>query len=125
MRVDDATSVYGTIGSIEPRIEGGVLKFHVKLDDSTNARLRNNVRVDVFVVTGLRRNTLRVRRGNLGQGAIEEVWVIRGSDLVRIPVRWGLAGDPYIEPLDGLREGDEVVVSNMSDYEGVRKLRLK
>jgi HlyD family secretion protein len=125
VKVDDATSVSGTISSIEPRVESGTVKFHVKLDDSANAHLRNNVRVDVFVVTGLRRNTLRIRRGNLGQGAIEDVWILRGSDLVKVPVRWGLAGDPYIEPTEGLREGDEVVISNMSDYEGVKRLRLK
>ena len=125
VKVDDATSVYGAISSIEPRIESGTVKFHVRLDDGTNARLRNNVRVDVFVITGQRRNVLRVRRGNLGQGAMEDVWVVHGTDLVRHSVRWGLAGDPYIEPVEGLAAGDEVVTSNMTDYEGVRKLRLK
>jgi hypothetical protein len=40
-------------------------------------------------------------------------------------VRWGLAGDELIQPIDGLREGDEVVISNMNDYQGIKELRLK
>lgn len=125
IRVDDATTVAGAISSIEPRIESGVVKFHVRLDQGSNPRLRNNVRVDVFVITGHREGVLRVRRGALGQSDREEVFVVRDGALVRVPVHWGLAGEDAIEPLDGLREGDQVVVSNMSDYEGVKTLRLK
>ena len=104
---------------------GGVVKFHVRLDQSANARLRNNVRVDVFVIVGHRDGVLRLRRGALGQADREEVYVVRDGSLVRVRVHWGLAGEDFIEPLEGLREGDQVVVSNMSDYEGVKTLRLK
>ena len=68
---------------------------------------------------------LRVRRGALGQGEREEVFVVHGNVLVRTLVRWGLAGDEVIQPIDGLREGDEVVISNMSEYQGLKELRLK
>lgn len=125
VRVDDATTVGGAISSIEPRIESGTVKFHVRLDQGSNARLRNNVRVDVFVVTGHRDGVLRVRRGSLGAADREQVFVLRDGVLERTPVRWGLAGETFIEPLEGLHDGDEVVVSNMNDYEGVKALRLK
>jgi len=125
VRLDEATTLEGRITSIEPRVDNGTIKFHADLTDPSNARLRNDVRVDVFVITGRHDNVLRVRRGSLGAGEIERVFVVRGSSLVRTPVRWGLAGQDTIEPLDGLREGDEVVTSNMSDYEGVERLRLK
>lgn len=124
VRAGDA-DVRGAITSIEPRIEGGVLKFHVALDRASMPKLRNNVRVDVFVITGRRDGVLRVRRGSLGQGDREEIYVVRDGQLVRTPVRWGLAGDDFIEPLSGLNEGDEVVVSNMSDYDGVKRLRIR
>jgi HlyD family secretion protein len=125
VRIDDSTMLTGTITSIEPRVENGTIKFHAELADRSNARLRNDVRVDVFVVTGHHDDVLRVRRGSLGAGQVERVFVVRGASLVRTPVRWGLQGQDFIEPLDGLREGDEVVTSNMSDYEGVERLRLK
>jgi HlyD family secretion protein len=125
VKLDDTTSLDGTISSIDPRIESGIAKFYVTLDQSAHPRLRNNLRVDVLPVIGSHGNVLRARRGALGQGEREEVFVVRGGMLVRTPVRWGLAGDEVIQPIDGLREGDEIVISNMKDYEGIRELRLK
>lgn len=125
IRVGDATFVAGKITSVEPRIENGAVKFHVALDDPSNPALRNNVRVDVYPVVGQRNNVLRVHRGALGQGEVEGVYVVRGDELHRVDVRWGLAGQEFIQPLSGLREGDEVVTSNMSEYAGVKTLRLK
>jgi HlyD family secretion protein len=44
---------------------------------------------------------------------------------VRVPVRFGVAGDDAIEITSGLREGDEVVISDMSDFEGIEKVRIE
>ena len=125
VRIDDDSTLPGTISSIEPRIENGAVKFHVALDDRSNRKLRNNVRVDVYPITSRRTNVLRVRRGALGSTLREDVYVVRGSELVRASVQWGLAGQQYMQPLSGLAAGDEVVISNMNDYAGVRTLRLK
>jgi HlyD family secretion protein len=125
VKLDDATSIEGTISSIDPRIENGVAKFYVTLDQRAHPRLRNNLRVDVFPILGTRGNVLRLRRGALGQGEREDVFVVRGNTLVRTSVHWGLTGDELIQPIDGLREGDDVVISNMNDYQGIRELRLK
>ena len=125
VKIDETTTIEGTISSIDPRIENGVAKFYVTLDRRAHPRLRNNLRVDVLPVLGSRGNVLRVRRGALGQGDHEDVFVIRGNVAVRTPVRWGLAGDEVIQPIDGLREGDEVVISNMSEFQGLKELRLK
>ena len=125
VKLDDATTIDGTISSIDPRMENGVAKFYVTLDERAHQQLRNNLRVDVFPILGSRSNVLRVRRGALGQGEREEVYVVRGSRIVRTPVHWGLTGEEVIQPIDGLREGDAVVISNMNDYQGIGELRLK
>lgn len=125
VKLDDATTIDGTISSIDPRIENGVAKFYVTLDQRAHAKLRNNLRVDVFPILGSRGNVLRLRRGALGQGEREDVYVVRGGTLVRTSVHWGLTGDELIQPTYGLREGDDVVISNMNDYQGIRELRLK
>jgi HlyD family secretion protein len=125
VRVDDATTLLGTIASVEPRVENGQAKFFAELDDRTNAKLRNDVRVDVFALVGRRADAVRVKRGALGQTDSERVFVVKGDRLVSVPVRWGLAGENEIECLSGLAVGDEVVVSNMADYNGVKELRLQ
>lgn len=125
VRLDEASTLDGTVSSIEPRVESGAVKFHVALDDPSNPKLRNNVRVDVFPVVLRRASGLRLRRGALGTAQFEDAYVVRGSELKRVSVKWGLAGQDFIEPLSGLREGDAVVISNMNEYAGVQTLRLK
>lgn len=121
----DGVTIPGTIESVDPRIESGVMKFYVTLDQPSHARLRNNLRVDVSVVTGRRAETLVVRRGALGRTSSSHAFVVRGEDAVRVPVRFGLAGDDAIEIEEGLREGEEVVISDMSEYADVANVRLK
>ena len=89
VKLDDTTTIDGTISSIDPRIENGIAKFYVTLDQRAHPRLRNNLRVDVLPILGSHGNVLRVRRGALGQGEREEVFVVRGNVLVRTLVRWG------------------------------------
>lgn len=125
VRVDDATSLMGTISSVEPRVENGQAKFFAELDERTNPRLRNDVRVDVYALVGRRADALRVKRGALGQTDNERVFVVRGDRAVSVPVHWGLAGENEIECLSGLAPGDEVVISNMADYNGVKELRIQ
>ncbi len=124
VKLDEAT-LGGTIESVDPRIESGVMKFYVTLDQASHIRLRNNLRADVSIVTGRRAETLIVRRGALGRSSSTHAFVVRGDDAVRVPVRFGLAGDDTIEIAEGLREGEDVVISDMSEYQDVANVRLK
>jgi HlyD family secretion protein len=121
----DGETLAGVVDSVDPRIENGVMKFSVTLDAASHPRLRNNLRADVLVVTGRRTGTLVVRRGALGRTNTNNAFVLRDGTLVRVPVRFGLGGDDTIEIASGLREGDQVAISDMTAYEDVEKVRLK
>ena len=124
VKLDDVT-IAGTIDSVDPRIENGVVRFYVTLDQPAHPRLRNNLRADVFVVSGRKTDALVIRRGTLGRVDPNHAFVIRGDMAVRRPVRFGLAGDETIEILDGANKGDEIVISDMSEYRDIKELRLK
>jgi HlyD family secretion protein len=124
VKLDDAT-IAGTIESVDPRIENGVVRFYVTLDEPAHAKLRNNLRADVYVVAGTRNGALVVRRGTLGRIDPNHAFIVRGDSIVRTPVRFGLGGDETIEVLDGATEGDELVISDMSEYRDIETLRLK
>lgn len=121
----DGARLSGRIESVDPRIVDGVVKFYVALDTPSDPRLRHNMRLDVAVVTGTRADTLVVRRGALGRTSAGHAFVVRGATAVRTPVRFGLGNQQSIEILDGLREGDEVVISDVSNVEDVREVKLK
>jgi HlyD family secretion protein len=124
VKLDDA-AIGGTIDSVDPRIENGVVRFYVTLDEPAHPSLRNNLRADVFVVTDRKSGALVIRRGTLGRIDPNHAFVIRGETAVRVPITFGLAGDRTIEIVDGANEGDEIVISDMSEYRHIKELRVK
>jgi hypothetical protein len=102
-----------------------VARFSIKLDQASDTRLRNNLRVNVEVVTGGRSGALVVRRGALGRSSTTHAFVVRGDEAVRVPVTFGMAGKETIEIEHGLSEGDMVVISNIGELEDVKQIRLK
>jgi len=125
----DGQPLSGRLVQVDPTIESGTVKFTVDLDDKRNAKLRNNLSVDVLVITDSRANVLRAPKGPYAQGgASEPVFVVQGGHpdrAVKRNVRFGLSGYDRFEVLDGLREGDEVIVSDMRDYLHLSQVNLK
>lgn len=126
VKIDDETNLAGTIASVLPAIQNGIVTFLVALEDKTSARLRANLRVDVYVVTAAKEKTLRVKRGPFVTGEGEhEVFVIRDGAAVRTPVRIGLVGFDYFEVLVGLQEGEEVIISDMRDFIHMKEVKIR
>ena len=69
---------------------------------------------------------LRVPKGPFAQGgATESVFVVQGDHAVRREARFGLSGYDFYEVLDGLDQGDEVILSDMKDYQRLERINLK
>jgi HlyD family secretion protein len=124
--VDDE-ALSGNVVAILPTIESGAVRFTVDLDDPSHRALRHNLRVDILVVTGSRRGVLKAPRGPYIQGGGDrhQVFVVRGDRARRVDIRLGLIGHEFYEVVEGLDEGDEVVLSDMRDYLHAREVRLK
>ncbi len=122
----DGRPLSGRLSAIDPTIENGAVKFQVDLDDARHPKLRNNLRVDVLVVSDARARTLRIPKGPFAQGgATERVFVVQGDHAVRRAVRLGLSGYDFYEVLEGLEPGEEVVLSDMRDYQDLERVKLK
>jgi HlyD family secretion protein len=113
----DGETLPGRLASVHPRIENGVARFDVALAEPAHPKLRNNLRVDVLIVTGSRPDAVRLPQGSFaGGGAAAQVFVVEGGRGIRTEVRLGLAGRDHVEVLEGLRPGQEVILSDMSQY---------
>lgn len=115
------------VDGILPTIEEGTVRFTVALDDPSDEGLRHNLRVDVLVVTGRRDAALLVPRGPFIQdGRVEQqVFVVEGDRAFRTDVVLGLAGHQHYEVVEGLQEGDEVIVSDVRDVIHAAEIRLR
>jgi HlyD family secretion protein len=116
----------GEVAQVEPAIRNGVMTFRAALLDRSNALLRSNLRVDVLVLTDRKEQALRVQRGPSTEGTgTREVFLVRGDTAVRTPVQIGVTGFETCEVVRGLQAGDEVIVSEMTDYQHVREVRIR
>ena len=122
----DSDSVGGRVSNVEPQMREGTLRFEVALEDPSASWLRSNLRVDVLVLTDRKQQVVRVPRGPFAQGGgAQSVFVIRGDRAYRTPVRFGVSNFDFFEVVEGLSAGDEVIASDMRDYEYAPELRVK
>lgn len=116
----------GRIASVNPAVERGTLTFVVSLDDPASSGLRPSLRVDAWVVAEERTGVPFVARAAGTQGnSRATLFVVQGQAAIRRAVRFGLAGPDRIEVLEGLAEGDEVIVSDTSTVGSAERVRLR
>ncbi|MFN7945927.1 MAG: HlyD family efflux transporter periplasmic adaptor subunit [Blastocatellia bacterium] len=116
----------GAIASIDPTIKNGVITVRISLDDKASALLKSNLRVDVLIATDRKDKVLRIRKGPFASAeSARDVFVIRGDTAIKTPVKLGLASFDYFEVVQGLIEGDEVIISDMNDYQHLKEVKIR
>jgi HlyD family secretion protein len=125
VRIDDK-SVAGRVSNVDPQMREGTLRFEVALDEPSASWLRSNLRVDVLVLTDHKPRVLRIARGPFAQGGgAQYAFVVRNGRAYRTPMRLGVSNFDYFEVVEGLNDGDEVIASDMRDYEYAPELRVR
>jgi HlyD family secretion protein len=116
----------GRISGIMPTIQDGIVTFTVELDDETNESLRSNLRVDVDVVTALMNNVIRVENGPFINGSgLQEIFVIEGDKAFKRKVKIGATNFYFAEIQSGVKEGEEIIISNMEDHLNRDQIKIK
>ena len=120
------TRLSGHVTKIRPTVQNGIVTFEVALDESDHAILRPNLRVDVHAVTEQRMETLCLKRGPiLNVRGHDYMFVVRDGKAIRTPITIGLSNFEEYEITEGLSEGDEVIISDMSDYFKAKEVQLR
>lgn len=117
----------GTISSVTPLSKNGVISFTVQLKDDSHKRLRSGLKTDVFVMNAVKEDVMRIANGSYYIGSGEyELFVADGDkEIVKRKVKLGDSNFDYVEVISGLKVGDRVVVSDMTDYKNKSKLKVK
>lgn len=116
----------GVVSDVTPLSKNGVISFTVQLEEDNHRRLRSGLKTDVYVMNAIREDVLRIANASFYTGKGDyDLFVVNGDQLIRRRVRLGDSNFEYVEVVDGLQEGDEVVVSDMANYKEKTKLKLK
>jgi multidrug resistance efflux pump len=118
--------VKGEVVRIDPAAVNGSVIVDVKLTGELPKSSRADQNVDGVIELGTTKDVLHVARPAIGEAhSAASVYVLRGDEAARVSIKFGRAAMKDIEVVSGLREGDQVVLSDMSKWDGVNRLRVE
>lgn len=127
VRVGRKERMDGTVSNVTPLSRNGVISFTVRLDNDADRRLRSGLRTDVYIMCDVMEDVRRIKNGSYYTGpGTYELFVFNGDDeLERRTVRLGDSNFEFVEVVDGLKEGDRVVVSDMKRFINSTSVKVK
>ncbi len=117
----------GTVSRIDPAAVNGNVTVDIRLLGSLPQGARPDLSVDGTVEIERLADVLYVQRPVSGQpNSLIGLFKLTpdGKEAVRAQVRVGRVSVQTVEILDGLKVGDKVILSDMSQWDGQDRLRL-
>jgi HlyD family secretion protein len=124
VRIND-TQLRGHVTNVSPSVQNSIISFDIQLDDRANKQLRPNMKVDVFLVTATHNKIMRVANGPAFKGpTVQDIFVISNGKAERRTVHIGLTNFDYVEIQDGVKPGDVVITSDMSEFKNSKEITV-
>jgi HlyD family secretion protein len=120
--------IAGTVMRVDPAVQNGTVTVDVKLVSELPKGARPDLSVDGTIDLERLDNVLYVGRPAFGQeNSTIQLFKLEddGRDAIRVPVKVGRASVNSIQVVDGLHEGDTVVLSDMSRWDSTDRIRLQ
>jgi multidrug resistance efflux pump len=120
--------IHGRVVRIDPAAQGGTVGVDVALPEDLPPGARPDLSVDGRIIISQLDDVLHVGRqqyanprSTIGLFKLEP----DGNTAVRVPVQIGEASVNEMEVVSGLREGDVVILSDMSQWDSYDRIRLR
>jgi multidrug efflux pump subunit AcrA (membrane-fusion protein) len=121
-------TIEGQVVRIDPAVRGGTVTIDVMLPETLPASARPDLSVDGNVIIESLSDVVFIGRPSFGQ-ADQRVMMFKlvegGEYAERVPVEFGAASVGEIEVRSGLDPGDVVILSDMSQWDGFDRVRLR
>jgi HlyD family secretion protein len=120
--------ISGHVTRIDPSVQNGTVTVDVALDSALPQGARPDLSVDGTIDLEKMENVLYVGRPAFGQEQ-STVGMFKlepdGTNAVRAQVKLGRSSVNTVEILQGLKEGDQVILSDMSRWDNFDRIRLE
>ena len=120
--------VPGRVLRIDPSVQGGTRTVDLSLDGDLPRGAVPDLSIDGTIELERLDRVLFMGRPAFGQEH-SRISIFRldadGSHATRVPVALGRTSVNTVEVVDGLAEGDRVILSDMSQWDGVDRIRLR
>ena len=120
------TELEGTVANIVPSVSNSKISFTVFLDEDSGSSLRPGLKADVYVVTSIKEDVLKIANRAYYSGPGEyDLWVVDGKHAEKRTVVLGESSSFEVEVLEGLDQGEKVIVSNMNGYKTKDRMKVR
>lgn len=115
----------GQLSHVAAEVKDSNVTARVRFADQDAKALRQNQRVSGRIVFDERKDVLRVARGEfVASGGGRIGYRLEQDIAVRTPIELGVLSVQWVEILAGAKEGDQLVISSLSEFKDAERVRL-
>lgn len=115
----------GRVSSVSPEVVANEVAARLRFDGAQPEQLRQNQRLSVRVLLDQRDKVLKLARGSfVDESGGRFAYVLRDGQAERRAIRLGAQSLSAVEVLDGLKAGDQVVISGAEQFKGAERVTL-
>ena len=115
----------GIVSAISPEVVNGQVAARLRFDGTTPKQLRQNQRLSVRVLLDKRDNVLTVQRGSfVDESGGSYAYLVHDGIATKTPIRVGASSIDKVEILEGLKEGDKIVISGTDSFKGAATVAI-
>ena len=116
----------GKVTAVSPEIRDSQVRGTVVFDGATPPGLRQSQRVSVRLLLERKANVLKAPRGPFVEaGGGRTAYVVEDGIATKREIQVGSMSVSEVEIVRGLAEGDQIVVSDTSQFEGARTVLIR
>lgn len=116
----------GSLSSVSPEVRDGQVEGTVAFAGQAPEGLRQNQRVSVRLVLDRRENVLKVPRGPFYESSGgSKVYVLSDGLATLRPIRSGAVSVGEVEILDGLTEGEQILLTDVQQFRGAQTILVR
>lgn len=124
IRISDSL-LRGSVVNIHPSIQNNIVSFDISLQERNSKLLRPNMKAEVFLVTSVKSDLMRVTNGPAFKGGSkQDIFVLKDGKAVRRSVNIGLSNFDFVEITNNVSTGEQVIISDMSAYKHLQEIEI-
>ena len=115
----------GQISSVAPEVRNNQVSARVRFADNDAQSLRQSQRLTARVILEEKQNVLKIPRGDfVASGGGKVAYQLVQGQAVKKPVELGALSVQWVEILSGASEGEQWVISNLSEFKDQARVNL-
>ena len=109
-----------------PAVTQGMMECIIRIDKGDITNLRPAQQMEIRVIISNKDNVLRLPNGTYYKDrGYKEMYVVRGNKAYRTKILFGDSNFDYVEVLEGLKEGEKVILSDIGEKYTREEIRVK